>query len=167
MSFLPEDELKGKGSYSMAPMIDFLFILLLFFASLAVTRTTTKNTSIELVEIKPESTATTAATDDSALKVIQIAIDHRGQYKWSIGTHVYDIDSPEALTKELLQQYQKGFLPEDKSQTQLLLTIDKKAHWESILQAIFAIRDAGFDVYPVYQPSDVPESSITADAKSP
>jgi biopolymer transport protein ExbD len=163
MSFLPEEELRSKGSFSLAPMIDFLFLLLLFFASLAITRNTTKNTSIELVEILPETTSTTAQTDNTSLKIVQLAIDHHGLYKWSLGTHVYDIDSAQALTEELLQQYQKGFLPEDKAQTQILLSIDKSAQWDSILQAIFAIREAGFDVYPVYQPSDLPENSLFAE----
>ena len=34
MSFIPDDELKGKRTPSLAPMIDFLFLMLMFFASL-------------------------------------------------------------------------------------------------------------------------------------
>lgn len=107
------------------------------------------------MEIKPETASTMAATDNTALKVIQIAIDSNGFYKWNFDSRLYDLNTPEELAKELQRQYERGFLPQDKAQTQLLLTIDKNARWEAILPAILAIREAGFDVYPVYQPGDI------------
>lgn len=148
----------------MAPMIDFLFLMLLFFVTLAITRDSIQSTSIELVEIKPQTMATTAITDNSAIKIIHIAIASDGTYLWKFDSHIYELKNPIELQKELIRQYERGFLPEDKTRTQLLLTIDKNARWESILPAVFAIREAGFDVYPVYQPADFAET-LTADAK--
>lgn len=159
MSFLPEEAVKGKGSFAMAPMVDFLFLMLLFFATLAITRDSTQSTSIELVEIKPETASTTAVTGNTALKVIQIAIDSDGIYKWTFDSHLYDLKTPQELALELQRQYERGYLPQDKAQTQLLLTIDKNARWEAILPAILAIREAGFDVYPVYQPGELTRQS--------
>jgi len=153
MSFIPDDELKGRVSLNLAPMIDFLFLLLMFFATLAVTRITTKDTEIQLVEIKPETTATTAA-NDSDYKIINISINSEGKYKWTTEIKDYAMSTPDEIKQELNLQYEKGLLPQDKLQTQVMLKIDKKATWEPILKAIFAIRDAGFEVRPVYEPEE-------------
>ena len=57
MSFLSEEELKGKEGINLAPMIDFLFLMLVFFASLAISRVTTRDTDIDLVEIDEAAAA--------------------------------------------------------------------------------------------------------------
>jgi biopolymer transport protein ExbD len=151
MSFIPDEELKGRISLNLAPMIDFLFLLLMFFATLAVTRVTTKDTDIQLVEVKPETTSTTSGLE-SDYKIINISINAEGKYKWTTEIKDYPMTTPEEIKHELEVQYEKGLLPADKLQTQVLLKIDKQAQWEPILKAIFAIRDAGFDVRPVYEP---------------
>jgi len=151
MSFIPEEELKSKATLNLAPMIDFLFLMLMFFATLAVTRITTKDTNIELVEIKPENKGS-ASAQNSDLKIVNITIDGEGHYKWVTELHDYPMATAEELQLELEKQYNKGILPQDKSKTQVLFKIDKKAQWEPILQALFAVRDAGYDVRPVYEP---------------
>jgi biopolymer transport protein ExbD len=151
MSFIPEDEIKDRGGFNMAPMIDFLFLMLMFFASLAISRVTTKDTDIDLVEIKPETRATLSGMD-SELKVINISINAKGEFKWVTEIRDYAMTTADEIANELKEQYQKGLLPSDKMQTQVLLRIDKNATWEPILKAIFAIRDAGFEVHPVYEP---------------
>jgi len=153
MSFTPEEELKGSTSPNLAPMIDFLFLMLMFFACLAISRVTTKDTDIDLVEAKTGTEATIAdATTD--LKIINISITEEGKYKWVTEIRDYMMSTPEAIGEELITQYQKGILPEDRIKTQVLLKIDKNATWEPILKAIFAIRDAGFEVHPVYLPEE-------------
>lgn len=152
MSFIPDDELKGRMTINLAPMIDFLFLLLMFFATLAVTRITTKDTEIQLVEAKPETTSTTAAREDSDFKIVHITINEQGHYKWSTEIKDYAMATPEEIQQELTLQYEKGLLPQNKLQTQVLLKIDKKATWAPILKAILAIREAGFEVRPVYEP---------------
>ena len=151
MSFIPEDELKSRASLNLAPMIDFLFLMLMFFATLAVTRVTTKDTAIELVEIKPEGRVATTALDTD-IHVINISILADGKYKWVTELRDYPMDSAAELGQELQKQYEKGLLPEDKNQTQVFLKIDKNATWDPILRAIFAIREVGYDVRPVYEP---------------
>lgn len=151
MSFIPDEELKGRQSLNLAPMIDFLFLLLMFFATLAVTRITTKDTDIKLVEIKPETSAATSY-GNSDIKIISLTINSDGKYKWVTDVKDYPMNSAEDIKEELLKQHEKGILPENKDQTQVLLKIDKQATWEPILQAIFAVREAGFDIRPVYEP---------------
>ena len=71
MGFIPDDEIKGKGTINLAPMIDFLFLMLVFFASLAISRVTTKDTEIDLVKLKPENRASLTKTSDE-FKIINI-----------------------------------------------------------------------------------------------
>jgi hypothetical protein len=66
----------------------------------------------------------------------------------------YNMPTPEAIQKELARQYQIGVLPQDKARTEILLHIDKRAPWEPIAQAIFAIRELGFSARPVYDALD-------------
>lgn len=151
MSFLPEEELKSKATLNLAPMIDFLFLMLMFFATLAVARNTTKDTNIELVEITPE-TQGASRLGDADLKILNITINAEGKYQWVTELHDYPLASADELKAELETQHAKGLLPEDKIKTQVLLKIDKQAPWEPVMQALFAVRDAGFDARPVYEP---------------
>lgn len=152
MSFISQEELKEKGGLNMAPMIDFLFLMIMFFACLSVTRMAARDTDIDLVELKPEVNATAVAEGDDELKIVNISILADGSYKWVTDVRDYPISEPSGLQEELSKQYGKGLLPKNKDQTQILLKIDKTAQWEPILKAIFAIREAGFQVYPVYEP---------------
>jgi biopolymer transport protein ExbD len=155
MSFIPEEELQNKGSgFHMAPMIDFLFLMLMFFASLAVSRVTTKDTEIALVKVKPE-TISSPTGEDNDYKIIHISINAKGEYKWVTEIRDYAMETAQDIAKELEQQYHKGLLPEDKLKTQVMLKIDKHATWDPILKAIFAIRDAGFEVRPVYELDEI------------
>ncbi len=151
MSFLPEEELGQKATLNLAPMIDFLFLLLMFFATLAVTRITTKETEIELAEVKPE-THSSATPSNLDFKTIHISLEANGKLKWITEFQDYPIDSPELIANELKRQYEDGFLPEDKQKTQIFLKIDKNAKWDPILKTLFAIREQGFEVRPVYEP---------------
>lgn len=154
MSFISSDEIRGRSSMNMAPMIDFLFLMLMFFACLAISRVTTKDTKIDLVSASPNTDVVIAdATSD--LKVVSISISEDGEYKWVTEIRDYIMSTPEAITQELNLQYEKGILPTDRLKTQVLLKIDKNATWEPILKVIFAIRDAGFEVHPVYVPEDL------------
>lgn len=151
MSFIPEDELKGRSALNMAPMIDFLFLMLMFFASLAITRVSTRDTSIELVEIKPETEAV-AIGSNTEVKTIHLTINAEGKYIWRTSLRDYGMEDAEEITRELNLEYEKGLLPEEKANTVVLIKIDKKATWEPILKALFAVREAGFEVRPVYEP---------------
>jgi len=153
MSFVPEDELKDKSGINFAPMIDFLFLMLAFFACMSVSRITIRDTGIDLVEIKSEPNAilTQVATDTN---VIRINIDADNTYTWVSDLRDYVMINADAIHEELSHQYDKGLLGENKNSTKVLLKIDKEANWEPILKAVFAIRDAGFEARPVYEPEE-------------
>lgn len=151
MNFLSDDQLKSSRAMNMAPMIDFLFLMVVFFATLAVSRATTRDTSIDLVKVTPPSEAPMQSKDN---KFVHITVTEEGGYKWVTDIHDYPMESSEMIAKELVVQHRKGLLPEDKQLTKVLLRIDKDAKWEPILEAIVAIRGAGFDVRPVYRPDE-------------
>jgi biopolymer transport protein ExbD len=150
MTYIPEEEFKGHGGVSLAPMIDFLFLMLAVFASLAVSRIVMRDTDIELVKSN-SAPASSASHHDHKLVHISIAAD--GSYKWVTEIRDYAMETPEKIAFELTRQYDQGLLPKDKFKTQVLIKIDKEARWEPILNVILAIKEAGFEVRPVYEPS--------------
>jgi len=159
MSFAPEEEILGQQGINLAPMIDFLFLMLMFFACLAVSRITTRDTDLELVEIQPDRVSQ-ASGGDSDTKLVHLTITADGGYKWVTEIRDHYLDSPDEIYAELIQQYDSGQLPSNKELTQVLLKIDRAAQWDPILRAIFAVRQAGFEVRPVYEP--LPESGAAA-----
>lgn len=151
MTFIPLDELKEREGMTFAPMIDFLFLMLAFFASLAVTRVAIKDTDINLVKTKSELPATISARD---YKLIHISVMENGHYKWVTEIRDHPMNTAKEIAAELSRHYQKGLLPEDKAKTKILLRIDKKARWEAVLTALIAIRETGFDARPLYEPEN-------------
>ncbi|MCB1135480.1 MAG: biopolymer transporter ExbD [Chlamydiia bacterium] len=152
-SFLPDDATRSISGVSMAPMIDFLFLMLVFFATLAVSRVTTRDTNIDLVEIRPEVGASLTA-NDAEQRTVTLKIAADGAYAWVAELRDYPLDSPVAVTEELQRQYQKGILPEDPKKTFVMLKIDKTASWDAVMRMVFAVRDAGFEAHPVYLPEE-------------
>ena len=150
MSFVPTDELKDRSGMTFAPMIDFLFLMLAVFASLAVTRFAMKDTEIDLVKTKTAAPSTLKGAYD--YKIIHISVSDEGHYKWVTEIRDHPMSSSQEIAEELSRQYAKGHMPEDKLKTQILLKIDRKAQWEPILKVLLAIREEGFQVRPIYEP---------------
>lgn len=153
MTFVPQDELRERSGVSLAPMIDFLFLMLAIFASLAVTRIVLKDTEVDLVQSKMDSEKHSSLFPSHDLKLIHVTILKDGSYKWVTEIHDYPLQSAEAVVAELNSQYENGLLPKDKLNTQVLLKIDRQAQWEPILNLLLAIKDSGFEVRPVYEPT--------------
>jgi len=151
VELIPHDELRPAQNFNFAPMIDFLFLMLSLFATLAISRAALYDSEIQLVELKPEKEKK-AVGSRQEIQQINLTISADGQYKWLTEFHEYPMSSPEAIQEELTRQYQIGALSKDKGRTEVLLHIDKKAPWEPISQAIFAIREVGFSAHPVYEP---------------
>ncbi len=129
-------------------MIDFLFLMLALFATLAVSRAALYDAEVELVQLKPEKGA--ASLRAKEIQQINLSITATGGFKWLTEFQEYPMATVQAIQEELARQYQMGALPEDKTKTEVLLHIDRKAPWEPIAKAIFAIREVGFNARPVY-----------------
>ncbi len=151
MTFVPDECINGKTGLNLAPMIDFLFLMLIFFASIAVSRAAVKETQIDLVEIRQDP-STPCNPSKPFLKDIHININAKGEYVWSTEVHDYPMQTPEEIKEELCKQYDRGLISQEKSHTKVLLNIDRQAPWEAILPVIFSIREIGFETYPIYEP---------------
>ncbi len=156
---IPEEELKSYGSINLAPMVDFLFLIVAVFAVLAVTRAALYDKEIALVKVQP-------AKEDSPLAgqndfyVINLSVNEQGQYKWITEFHEYLIEGCQGVQQELKKQQNLGLLPKEKEKTKVLLHIDKNAKWEAIAQLLFAVRQEGFQIHPVYDYDETASSSI-------
>ncbi len=132
-------------------MVDFLFLVLAIFATLAVTRAVIYDTEINLVKAQPEMQAQPFVKQPDVY-IVTLSINENGQYKWLTEFNEYLMDGTEAITKQLRKQQELGLLPKEKEKTRLLVHIDKESRWEPVLDLIFAVRKAGFQIHPVYEP---------------
>lgn len=153
MELIPQEELAPARSFNFASMIDFFFLMLAFFATLALSRAALYDSEVSLVELKASSPLSTFQTDPE-IEQINLSISSQGAFHWLTEFEQYPMESIEAIQKELARQYQIHALPEDKSKTEILLHIDRKAPWEPIAKLIFAVKELGFSAHPVYEPFD-------------
>lgn len=149
MKLIPEDIIKTKLTLNLTPMIDFLFLIFAFFATLAVSRSNIFDTKLDLAKLKREGESKQVAYQQGFN--ININVTSNGQYFWVTEIHDYQMETIEKIQKELLYQYNLGVLPKEKQFTKVLLHVDKKAPWESVAKLVFAVREVGFDAYPVYE----------------
>ena len=149
MSLIPEEELKSFGSINLAPMVDFLFLVVAVFATLAVTKAALYDSEIKLVKVEPAS-ENSPFIGHNDYYIINLSVNDQGQYKWITEFNEYLIDGVQGIQKELKNQQDLGLLPREKEKTKVLLHVDREAKWEPIAQVIFAIRQTGFDIHPVY-----------------
>lgn len=155
MTFVPSEEIKKRDGVSLAPMIDFLFLMMAVFASLAVTRVVLKDTEVELVQSNNEPLVENESllpTED--LRLIQVTVLENGTYKWVTEVRDYPMQSADEVAFELNNQYEQGLIPKKKVQTQVLLKIDRRATWDPILKVLLAIQELGFEVRPLYEPEE-------------
>ncbi|MBI5272541.1 MAG: hypothetical protein HY861_00980 [Chlamydiia bacterium] len=134
-------------------MIDFLFLMLALFATLAISRAALYDAEVDLVSLKPEKDKKSIHSKQD-IQYINLSITAKGNYKWLTEFEEYPMESIRMIQEELSRQYQIGVLSKDKALTEVLLHIDKSAPWEPIAQVIFAVREIGFNAYPVYEPID-------------
>ena len=147
MSLIPEEELKRYNHLNLAPMIDFLFLIVAVFAVIAVTRASLFDREISLVKVQTK----TDASIPQERYTVHLSINNKGEYKWITEFNEYLISCPLDVQLELKKQQELGLLPKDPLKTQVLLHIDKQAMWEPIVQLIFAVKQSGFQIHPVYE----------------
>lgn len=154
MSLIPEEEIKRHSSVNLAPMVDFLFLVVAVFATLAVTRTALYDSDLSMVKVKPQENLHDQLANKE-LYLINLSIDEQGRYKWLTEFNEYWIDGITGIKQELDRQQSLGLLPKEKKKTKVLLHIDKHAQWDPIAQLVFAVRETGFDIHPVYDFEDL------------
>jgi len=160
MELIPHDEIRPANSLNFAPMIDFLFLLLSLFATLAISRAALYDSEVQLVDVKPDPKDPQSLNRQQEIQQVNISISSTGSLKWLTEFQQYPMENLQAIQNELARQYQIGALPQDKTKTEILLHIDRKTPWEPIAKAIFAVRELGFAAHPVYEPFDEISSAI-------
>lgn len=150
MSLIPQEELCPHQTFNFAPMIDFLFLMLALFATLAISRSALYDSEIQLTEVKPQEELQPIRSK-ADLQQINLSVTQEGTYKWLTEFEEYPMSSCLAIQEELSRQYQIGALSQIKEKTEVLLHIDKQAPWSAISSLIFSIKELGFSVHPVYE----------------
>lgn len=154
MDLIPHEDLKPSSSFNFAPMIDFLFIMVSLFATIALSRSSLFDTEVSLVKIQENKSGSLSARKE--MHYINLSISKTGNYKWISEFQEYPMETLQAVQEEISRQYQIGALPQDKHQTEILLHIDRQAPWEPVANAIVAAHELGFTAHPVYELIDLP-----------
>ncbi len=147
---IPEEELKRFGHINLAPLLDFLFVVVALFAILAVTRTALYDEELHLVKVHRTKALPSSTGEPTDHFLVNLSVDKNGKYKWVTEFNEFVIDDIAALQKELKRQQDLGLLPHEAERTNVLLHIDRQAQWEPIAQLIFAVKALGFPILPVY-----------------
>jgi len=153
MSLIPDERLKSQVAFNMTPMVDFLFLMLAVFATLAITRVSLFNTDLDLVELNAQ-VGDGSITPHKNMHQINLSITKTGNYQWLTDVNYHPMQNINKIQQELVNQHQLGIIPSEKENTQVLLHIDKQAPWDAIAQLIYAIREIGFTALPIFQPID-------------
>lgn len=151
---IPEDEMKMQRNLNLAPMVDFLFLIIAVFAILTVTRTALYDSEVNLVKGTAEKSPQITPADSLPGSTIMLSISEGGQYKWITEFNEFLIADVNTIIDEINKQQQLGLLPMNKEKIKVLLHIDKSAKWQSIAQVIFTVKDAGYIISPVYEPEN-------------
>lgn len=93
-------------------MIDFLFLMLSLFATLAISRATLYDSEIQLVDLKPDPQNSPLRSKQEKQQ-INLSITAEGKYKWLTEFQEYPMETIAAVQEELAKQYQIGALPQD------------------------------------------------------
>ncbi len=155
MTLIPDEELNPKPSFNLAPMVDFLFLVLAIFAVLAVTRSSLFDTEITLAKLTPEKNRDEA---NDFRYTVALSVNPEGQYKWIAEMSEIMIESAEEVQKQLSLQQELGLLPRDNEKIKVLLHIDREARWEKIVDLIFKVRELGMQINPIYEPLETTSS---------
>jgi biopolymer transport protein ExbD len=149
MGLIPDEELTHRSYINLAPMVDFLFVILAVFAVTAITRSVLSDSELKLVHANDKKTSSPQQIDIE-IQTLSFSVTDKGFYKWKSADEEFILDTPQAVQQELHRMELQGLLPQDRASVKILLHIDKDAKWEPIMQIIFAIRQIGYDIHPVY-----------------
>ncbi len=149
MDLIPDEELKTKGFFNLTPMVDFLFLVIALFATLAFTRTALFDSELSLAKIQESSAPAPSRQDD--VHVVNLCIGKSGQYKWITEFNEYSMEGIPSILQELSKQQDLGILPSDKTKTKILLHIDKQTEWDPVAQLVYSLKKTGYVAHPVYE----------------
>lgn len=152
-SLIPDEELRSQKMLNLAPMVDFLFLILAIFAVMAVTRTMLYDSEVQMVKMDGRTPTPTMGDSPMGYSIL-LSIDDKGNYKWLTEFNEFLLEGPEAIIRELERQQSLSLLPKDKEKIKVLLQIDKNAQWHHVAKAIFTLKEAGFPISPVYSPEE-------------
>src|SRR3990167_71345 len=103
MELIPIDELNPKQSFNFTPMIDFLFLMLTIFATLAITRAALFDTNVKLAELNKEAHSQSILSKKEN-HLIHLSVNAEGKYKWLTEFNSYDMDNVLAVQSEIAKQ---------------------------------------------------------------
>ena len=148
MNLMPEEDLTQRASVNLAPMVDFLFLILAVFAVLSITTSKVFMEEIDLAQSEDVDESSLASFE---MEPLHLFVNKEGEYLLQQEDALLKFHKCQHLAHELHEQQASGQLPEDTSKVNILLHIDRQAEWEFVMQLLLGLQNAGFNVQTVYQ----------------
>src|SRR5271167_295655 len=99
MSLIPPEEFKRSSTINLAPMVDFLFLVVAVFATMAITRAVLYDTEISLVKVKQVKEGSAVPGSDLPY-LVNLSVTEEGKYKWLTEVNEFLMDNPESIRNE-------------------------------------------------------------------
>jgi biopolymer transport protein ExbD len=149
MNLLPDEDMSHRASINLAPMVDFLFLILAVFAVLSITSSKMFVEEIELAQTDEVNEAISYADQEP----LHLFVNKEGEYILQKDNTPYKFFRCQHLNHELQKMRSSGELPYDPKKVSILLHIDKQAEWESVMQLLLSLQNGGYQVQTVYSQS--------------
>ena len=145
MSLIPDEVWKRQERINLAPMVDFLFLVIVALFCILIARSSLHTSKgIQLVAVDPRHGGTSQSAP-------VLGIDELGTYWWrEQGLDLLMVDV-QTIADELQKRRSSGLLPSDPAQAKVLVRIDRRARWESVASLFLAVKGAGFTPLPLYE----------------
>lgn len=147
MDLIPDEELRGRSFLNLTPMVDFLFLVVAIFAILTITRADLFDSEISLAKIELEQ----SPSKKQNTSAVNLSVTKSGQYKWITELSEYSMEGIPTILQELSRQKQLGLLPSESENVKILIHIDEKAEWDSIVQLIYSLKKNGYSPHPIHE----------------
>jgi biopolymer transport protein ExbD len=145
MSLIPDRELMKQEKINLAPMVDFLFLVVAALTSLLLVRIAVYDMNIHLAQAKPSEKDKQLFFSEAPF--IVLSVDSYGIYRW-ISEQEEQMMQRDEIEKRLEQQ---SALFKEMSPLKVLVYIDRSAQWQAVADLLLAIQRAGLIAHPLYQ----------------
>lgn len=147
MSLIPEEELKKQQGLNLAPMVDFLFLIIAVLACMALTHAFLFDSDLKLAQIN-ESAAHNSPTDPKG--ILHLSLDSQGSCRWLLESALPQPTELSRLSEDVMTFRTLGLFPSS-GEVKIFLHIDQHVEWGQAVNAILTARQTGLAVHPVFE----------------
>ncbi len=147
MSLIPDEELNCQRGMNLAPMVDFLFLIIAILSTMVLTKAFLFDSNLEMAKVQ---TSQELAQNTDPRGLLHLALDPSGNCRWLLENAAPKATELTHLSEDV-QAFQKLGLFPSSDNVKIFLHIDSHTEWGTAINAILAARETGYSVHPVFE----------------